>query len=75
MAKRYSVNDGKLVLTIEECGDGWLTVTSPIDPGLVTQGRSLKEAFEMAKDALQALRKADVAMRRGLVSSRRKRRD
>lgn len=55
--KRYNVNDGKLVLTLEEAGKGWYVVTSPMEPGLNTQARSIPEAFEMAKDAQRLLDK------------------
>lgn len=74
MAKKFSVNDGKLVLFIEEAGNGWLTVTSPVDPGLTTQARSLKEAFVMAKDALRCLRAADRKLRADSAAKRRARR-
>jgi len=55
MAKRYTVSDGKLVLTLTEDEDGWYTVTSPTDPAMITQARSIKEAFAMARDAFAAL--------------------
>jgi len=64
MAKKFAVNDGKMVLFIEECEGGWLHVTSPVDPGLTTQAKSLKEAFVMAKDALRCQRAADRKLRR-----------
>ena len=54
-AKCYTVNDGTLVLTLTPDEDGWFCVTSPLDPGLVTQARTLDEAFEMAYDARDAL--------------------
>jgi antitoxin HicB len=54
MAKKYTVCDGKLVLTLEP-DDGWYVVTSPMDPQLVTQARTIEEAFEMARDALKGL--------------------
>ncbi|MBI2920733.1 MAG: type II toxin-antitoxin system HicB family antitoxin [Planctomycetes bacterium] len=72
MPKRYVLSDGKLRLTIEESGAGRFTVTAPLDPGLVSQGRSLKEVFAMARDALDQLWKADVVIRRELPASRRK---
>lgn len=72
-AKRYTVHDGHLILTIKEAEKGWLTVTSPLDPGLVTQARSLTEAFAMAKAALRVLRAADSSARASLKSRRRPR--
>jgi len=56
MAKRYSVSDGKLVLTLEEAPEGGFVVTSPMDPALITEAESIREAFVMARDALRTLR-------------------
>jgi len=53
---RYTVSDGKLVLTLERADEGGYTVTSPLDPGLITEAETLEEAFEMARDATAALR-------------------
>lgn len=57
MAKpvKYTVSDGKLVLTLEVCEEGGYCVTSPFVPGLVTEAETLDEAFEMARDAIAAL--------------------
>lgn len=56
MAKRkYSVSDGRVVLTLTEDEGGWYTVTSPTDPAMITQARTIPEAFEMARDAFAAL--------------------
>ena len=55
MSKKYSVSDGRLVLTLQEDEGGWFTVTSPTDPAMITQARTIKEAFEMARDAFAAL--------------------
>jgi predicted RNase H-like HicB family nuclease len=52
---KYNVTDGKLLLTLEEDEGGWYVVTSPSDSALVTQARSIREAFEMARDAKAAL--------------------
>lgn len=57
MAKKYTVSDGKLVLTLEEAEEGGFVVTSPMYPGLVTEAEDLAEAFEMARDALKTLRR------------------
>ena len=50
MPKRYTVSDGTLLLNLETEGK-WFIVTSPLDPELVTQARSIEEAFRMAYDA------------------------
>ena len=54
-AKRYTVTDGKLLLTLTEDEGGWFMVTSPSDPALITQARTVGEAFKMARDAMAAL--------------------
>lgn len=54
-AKQYTVTDGNLVLTIESDGGKWLVVSSPFDPELVTQARTIDEAFTMAYDAKKLL--------------------
>ena len=56
VGKTYTVSDGELVLKLEEAGDGWYCVTAPFEQGLVTQARTVKEAFEMAYDAREGLR-------------------
>ena len=56
MVKRYTVRDGKLVLTLEEAEEGGFIVTSPLDPELVTEGETVAECFEMARDAMKALK-------------------
>ena len=56
--KRYTVSDGKLVLTLEDAGKGWYSVTTPMDPGVTTQARSVEEAFFMARDAIRLLQKS-----------------
>lgn len=53
--KKYTVTDGKLLLTLQEDEGGWYTVTSPTDPAMITQARSIPEAFEMARDAFAGL--------------------
>jgi predicted RNase H-like HicB family nuclease len=54
----YTVSDGKLTLTLKAAGNGWYAVTSPLDPEIVTQARTIAEAFEMAYDAQAALHAA-----------------
>lgn len=58
MQARYTVSDGKLVLTLEEAQEGGFVVTSPLDPELITEAETVSEAFEMARDALKALRQS-----------------
>jgi antitoxin HicB len=58
MAKRYTVTDGKLILLLEEAEEGGFTVTSPIDPGLVTEAETVSEAFASARDAMKELARA-----------------
>ena len=70
MAKAYTVSDGKLVLTLTPDEGGWYCVTSPMQPGMVTQAKSVPEAFEMARDAIKGLR----AARKQLYGSKRLRR-
>jgi predicted RNase H-like HicB family nuclease len=55
LMKKYNVTDGKMLLTLEEAERGWYVVTSPSDPALITQARTIREAFEMARDAQAAL--------------------
>ena len=56
--KTYNVSDGKLVLTLTEAEEGGYIVTSPMDPELITEAETIEEAFEMARDALKALRES-----------------
>jgi len=61
--KQYTVSDGKIVLTLQEAEEGGYIVTSPLDPQLITEAETVKEAFENAHDALAAL----AASRRKLI--------
>jgi len=54
--RSYTVSDGQLVLTLTEAEEGGYTVTSPMDPELVTEAETIPEAFEMARDALELLK-------------------
>ena len=56
MAKRCTVSDGKLLLRLEDAEEGGFVVTSLLDPEMVTEGDTLSECFEMARDALRALK-------------------
>ena len=69
MAKRYTVSDGKLVLSLEVAEEGGYIVTSPLDPELITQAETVDEAFEMARDALKALRQSRAKLMRELQAS------
>jgi antitoxin HicB len=55
MGKRYTVSDGQMMLVLDEAEEGGFVVTSPLDPGLVTQAETLQEAFLMAYDAAEGL--------------------
>lgn len=56
--KRYTVSDGRLVLTLEEAREGGCVVTSPLDPQLITEAETVTDAFAHARDALRALSQA-----------------
>lgn len=60
----FTVNDGKLILQLEACEEGGFSVTSPMDPELITQGETLEECFEMACDCATLL--AEVRARYGV---------
>ncbi|HKQ37024.1 MAG TPA: type II toxin-antitoxin system HicB family antitoxin [Verrucomicrobiae bacterium] len=61
VGKDYTVSDGELVLTLQvlpqEEGGGY-GVTSPLEPQLVTEAKTIEEAFEMARDAIDSLRES-----------------
>ena len=60
--RSYTVSDGQLVLTLTEAEEGGYVVTSPMDPELITEGETVAEAFEMARDALEGLRESRVKL-------------
>ena len=62
--KRYTVSDGKLVLTLEEAEEGGFVVTSPLDPSLVTEAESISEAFYNARDAMRELGRARAKLKK-----------
>jgi antitoxin HicB len=64
--QRYTVSDGKLVLTLEVAEEGGYTVTSPLDPELVTEAETVEEAFDNARDAAKALRQSRTKLLRKL---------
>lgn len=55
--KHFMVSDGEMVLTLEPAEEGGYLVTSPFDPELITEAETIEEAFEMARDAAEGLRK------------------
>ena len=55
MARRYTVSDGRLLLVLEEAPEGGFVVTSPIDPAMITEAETVREAFDMARDAMKTL--------------------
>ncbi len=61
--RHYTVSDGRVVLTLEEAEEGGYVVTSPLDPQLITEAETIREAFENARDAMAAL----AASRRKLI--------
>jgi antitoxin HicB len=69
--KRYTVSDGKLVLTLVEAEEGGYIVTSPLDPELITEAETIREAFENATDALRALAQSRAKLLRKLSVARR----
>ena len=58
MPTKYTTSDGKLVLFLTPAAEGGFVVTSPLDPGLITQGENLAECFDNARDAAKALQAA-----------------
>jgi predicted RNase H-like HicB family nuclease len=69
MPTRYTVSDGKLVLTLETAEEGGYIITSPLDPELITQAETLEEAFANARDATQALKQSRIKLLRRLLPS------
>jgi antitoxin HicB len=69
--RRYTVSDGKLVLTLEEAEEGGYIVTSPLDPELITEAETVGEAFANARDALRALTQSRAKLFRKLSTSAR----
>lgn len=68
--KTYTVCDGELVLELLPAGDGLYCVTSPMDPGITTQAKSIEEAFYMARDAQKCLKETrKIAAKRRMAES------
>jgi len=68
MSKRYTVSNGKLMLTLEEAEEGGYIVTSPLDPELITQAETIAEAFANARDAAKALKQSRARLMRRLTA-------
>ena len=64
LMKRYTVSDGKMVLTLVEAREGGFVVTSPLDPSLVTEAESISEAFYNARDAIRELGRARAKLKK-----------
>ena len=66
MAKpmKYTVSDGKLVLTLEVAEEGGYLVTSPLDPDILTEADTVEEAFEMARDVIALYKAVRADMRK-----------
>ncbi|MBL8828447.1 MAG: type II toxin-antitoxin system HicB family antitoxin [Planctomycetaceae bacterium] len=71
---RYTVHDDELILWLEPCDEGGYCVTSPLDPGLVTQAETIEEAFEMARDGLKSLQSARAKLAESVSKAKPKRR-
>ena len=58
-------------MSLQPADGGWYAVTSPMDPQLVTQAKSIEEAFAMAYDARKSLADArrTLARQLGLLAS------
>ncbi len=69
MKKSYTVSDGTLVLTLREAAEGGFVVTSPLDPSLITEAETVREAFANARDALKSLAQSRVKLIRKLPLS------
>jgi predicted RNase H-like HicB family nuclease len=73
--KKYIVSDGKMVLHLRLGEKGWYSVTSPFDPALITQARSIEDAFIQAYDAQKCLKAAREKLSRQLANMKMINRD
>ena len=55
MFDHVSIADRRMVLALTPAKEGGYVVTSPLDPELITQAKTIPEAFEMARDAVRSL--------------------
>jgi antitoxin HicB len=69
MIKRYTVSDGKMVLTLEDAEEGGYIVTSPLNLELNTEAETIEEAFANARDAAKALKRSRAKLLRSLPTS------
>jgi len=67
-ATKYTVNDGKLILTLEPMDEGGYLVRSPMDPEILASAETISEAFEKAYD----VRKSLIASRREWAKKQRR---
>lgn len=65
---RYTVSDGKVVLSLLPAEEGGYVVTSPFDPQLITEENTIEEAFANARDARRALKHSRVKLLRQCAS-------
>ncbi len=49
----------KFIILIEPGEDGWFVVTVPGLPGCITQGKTIEEATDNAKEAIEAYLEAN----------------
>lgn len=70
MAKstKYTVNDGKLILTLAPMEEGGYLVRSPMDPEILASAKTITEAYEKAYD----VRKSLIASRREWAKKKRR---
>ena len=58
-----------MVLTLTPAKEGGYVVASPLDPEVVTEAETVPEAFQMARDAVRALRAAREKLLRKLAAA------
>jgi predicted RNase H-like HicB family nuclease len=64
---KFTVSDGELVLSLESAEEGGYIITSPFEPELITEAETLEDAFDMARDAIKALRDSRAKLHRKLA--------
>jgi predicted RNase H-like HicB family nuclease len=67
---KFTVSDGEMVLILEPAEEGGYIVTSTFEPELITEAETLEDAFEMARDAIKALRASRAKLHRKLALSK-----
>ncbi len=55
MKKKPALRKREYTVVYQPIEDGWILATVPELPGAVTQGRTMKEAREMIKEAVELL--------------------